>query len=165
MSYTLKQAAEAAGKTKPTILRAIQAGKISASRHEITGDWIIEPAELHRVYPLINIGGIEENGNAAQQYVATPNETVILHREIELRDEKIRLLQEERERERHLLMSNIEDLKQRLDRESEERRKLSAQITALLTSQEIKKDEDKSINQEAIKPEAKKGFFRRLFRG
>ena len=50
MSYSLQQAADAAGVNKSTVLRAIQAGKVSATRSE-HGQWVIEPAELHRVYP------------------------------------------------------------------------------------------------------------------
>jgi hypothetical protein len=52
MPYSLKQAAKATGKTRPTILRAIQANKISAQKDE-QGAWQIEPAELHRVYPPV----------------------------------------------------------------------------------------------------------------
>src|SRR3954454_1904094 len=55
MAYSLKQAGEATGHTKPTILRAIQTGKISAQKTE-TGEWWIEPAELHRVYPPVTSG-------------------------------------------------------------------------------------------------------------
>lgn len=50
MAMTLKAAAEAVGMNKVTILRAIQKGKISASKDE-HGEWQIDPAELHRVYP------------------------------------------------------------------------------------------------------------------
>src|SRR5215831_263410 len=46
----LSQAAEAVGMNRSSILRAIKAGKISASRDE-NDQWQIEPAELHRVYP------------------------------------------------------------------------------------------------------------------
>jgi hypothetical protein len=53
MTYSLKQAAQATGKTRPTILRAIQKSKISATRHEVTGAWQIDPAELHRIYPPV----------------------------------------------------------------------------------------------------------------
>ena len=49
MMYTVKQAAEVVGKTKPTILRAIQHGRISA-RRDGQGRWWIEPAELRRAY-------------------------------------------------------------------------------------------------------------------
>jgi tetratricopeptide (TPR) repeat protein len=47
--YSVKRAADATGKTKPTILRAIQANRIAARKDE-HGRWQIEPAELHRVY-------------------------------------------------------------------------------------------------------------------
>jgi hypothetical protein len=50
MSYSLQQAAVAAGVNKSTILRAIRAGKVSATRDEHK-QWLVEPAELHRVYP------------------------------------------------------------------------------------------------------------------
>jgi len=55
MPYSLTLAADATGKTKPTILRAIQTGKISAGKSEM-GEWEIEPAELHWVYPPIAAG-------------------------------------------------------------------------------------------------------------
>jgi hypothetical protein len=49
MPYSLSQAAEAVGMNRSSILRAIKAGKISATRDE-HDQWQIEPAELHRVY-------------------------------------------------------------------------------------------------------------------
>jgi polyhydroxyalkanoate synthesis regulator phasin len=52
MSYTLGQAANATGKAKTTIQRAIKKGKISASRNE-SGGYVIDPAELHRVFPPV----------------------------------------------------------------------------------------------------------------
>jgi len=52
MPYTLGTAAPACGANKSTILRSIKAGKIAAIRDE-HGQWQIEPAELHRVYPAI----------------------------------------------------------------------------------------------------------------
>jgi len=47
MSYTLATAAEVAGKTKPTIWRAVKSGKISATRLE-DGSFRIDPSELSR---------------------------------------------------------------------------------------------------------------------
>lgn len=49
--YSLAQAAKASGKSKPTIMRAIKAGKVSAMRRD-DGSYQIDPAELHRVYPV-----------------------------------------------------------------------------------------------------------------
>ena len=46
----LRQAAQQAGVSKSTILRAIRAGRLSATRTE-DGGYAIDPAELFRVYP------------------------------------------------------------------------------------------------------------------
>ena len=54
MGYSLGEAAKAVGRTKPTILRAIRAHKISAAKNEATGACDIDPAELHRVYEPIS---------------------------------------------------------------------------------------------------------------
>ena len=50
MPYTLAAAAAATGLSKTTIFRAIKSGKISGSK-DVNGQWQVEPAELHRVYP------------------------------------------------------------------------------------------------------------------
>jgi excisionase family DNA binding protein len=50
MTYTLGMAARATGLSKSTIYRAIKSGRISANRAD-TGDYAIDPAELHRVFP------------------------------------------------------------------------------------------------------------------
>src|SRR5262249_42930224 len=50
--FTLGTAAQACGLNKSTVLRAIKAGKISATRDE-HGQWQIDPAEMHRVYPPV----------------------------------------------------------------------------------------------------------------
>ena len=47
---SLRQAAHQAGTSKSTILRAIQGGRLSASRTD-DGGYLIDPAELFRVYP------------------------------------------------------------------------------------------------------------------
>lgn len=49
MGLSLRQAAIEAGTSKSTILRAIQAGRLSATRTD-DGGWDIQPAELFRVY-------------------------------------------------------------------------------------------------------------------
>jgi hypothetical protein len=55
MLYGLKQAADATGRTKPTLLRAIQTGKISAKKNELR-EREIDPAELHRFFPPVTAG-------------------------------------------------------------------------------------------------------------
>jgi len=49
--YTVPQAAVAVGRNRSSVLRAIRSGRLSAVRDEATGDWRIDPAELHRLYP------------------------------------------------------------------------------------------------------------------
>jgi excisionase family DNA binding protein len=120
MSYTLGEAAKATGRSKSTILRAIAAGKISATKDVASGSWTIEPAELHRVYPA---------GVAKEQPVtihATEDDVAALRT---LLDE----LRQERERERRQLEGVIDDLRNRLDSVDEERRTTLRQLTALLT--------------------------------
>ena len=53
MSYTLGQAAKATGKSKSTLQVAIKKGRISATQDE-SGQYQIDPSELHRVYPPIS---------------------------------------------------------------------------------------------------------------
>ena len=60
MSYTLGQAAKATGKSKSVIQNAIKKGHISASRDALN-QWSIDPAELHRVYPVAVLSTHEKN--------------------------------------------------------------------------------------------------------
>jgi hypothetical protein len=53
MAYTLGAAAKATGKSKTAIQKSIASGRLSATKDE-TGQWQIDPAELHRVYPPKN---------------------------------------------------------------------------------------------------------------
>ena len=126
MSYTLGEAAKASGKSKATIHRNIQSGKISAIKDEATGSWMIEPAELHRVYPAVSS---EQHQNRELRQSETATETLL---KAQLEQER-----EERRRERVQLEGTIDDLRRRLDAEGEERRKL----TALLTDQRAKAPE------------------------
>jgi hypothetical protein len=50
MRYTLGTAAKATGKSKTTIQRAVAKGLISSEKGR-SGEYSIDPAELHRVFP------------------------------------------------------------------------------------------------------------------
>jgi excisionase family DNA binding protein len=50
IGLSLREAAKEAGTSKSTILRAVKAGRLSATRTD-DGGYSIEPAELFRVYP------------------------------------------------------------------------------------------------------------------
>jgi hypothetical protein len=47
-----------------TVLRAIKAGKVSATRNE-HGEWEIDPAEMHRVYPVASTSAEQPDAPAA----------------------------------------------------------------------------------------------------
>jgi hypothetical protein len=60
MSYSLSNAAAACGVYKSTVLRSIKSGRLTATKDAL-GQWRIEPAELHRVYPPVQSNGAEDN--------------------------------------------------------------------------------------------------------
>lgn len=120
MSYTIGQAAKATGRSKPTISRAIKSGTISATKND-DGSYTIDPAELHRVFPPVKSSS---NDNPDLKRSETPISTAQLQREIEL----LRELIADKD-------GAIDDLRSRLDASDEERRKVQAQLTALLTDQ------------------------------
>jgi len=133
MPYTLMQAAEATGKSKSTILRSIQSGKLSASRDELTQGWLIEPAELHRLYQPVAHDVANAPGLA---HHAPPYEIAELRREIAHKDELLVLEQRERQRDHE----TIDDLRRQLAATDEERRTTLRQLTALLTDQREKQE-------------------------
>jgi integrase len=53
MPYTLTEAAAACGMSKTNVRRAISQRKISGTQNE-SGAWLVEPAELHRVFPAVS---------------------------------------------------------------------------------------------------------------
>jgi hypothetical protein len=104
MSYTLGQAAKATGTSKPTLSRAIKSGRLSAQKQP-DGSFVIDPSELHRVYPPATTTGNDndnDNGNAEQS--ETPNNHKALQEQLET-------LREERDRERRQLQATIDDLR------------------------------------------------------
>lgn len=126
MQYTAGQAAKAVGKNIATITRAIKAGKISASKDD-NGAWRIDPAELHRVFPIapqdLRESEMQRHATSAQGAIASPD-SVLLQEVVILR---------ERVRSQEALLSDraeqISDLRSRLDKEGEERRRLAAILT------------------------------------
>jgi hypothetical protein len=74
--YTLGTAAISVGIAKSTVLRAIKAGRISAQR-DPNGQWAIDPAEFHRVFPPITTGATVEPTTAlTDALVAQLNATI-----------------------------------------------------------------------------------------
>jgi septal ring factor EnvC (AmiA/AmiB activator) len=156
MPYSLKHAATATGKSKPTILRAIQGGKISAEK-DAQGEWQIEPAELHRVYPPVSErNGTDETIWNDTQQADSSVETALLRAEVQQMRERFTSLEIDRERERREASDTITDLRKRLDQSEQERRDKDRQLTAVLT--------DQRPGTEAPAPNAGRGFWARLRR-
>ena len=131
MKYTLSQAAEATGKNKATIQRAIKSGKITASKNA-SGAYEIDPSELHRVFDATTQRVAQHpNATIRNTHVTAKNATdnSALQRIAEL--EKELAIAEERknglEGQMHHLSETVADLRKRLDK-SEER------VTALLAA-------------------------------
>lgn len=117
MRYTAGQAAKAAGKSIPTITRAIKRGAISAERTS-SGGYLIDPAELHRVFPAVTP---DRNVTPDMLGPETPQEaTVTLRLKLE-----VSMLREMLAREQE----TVADLRARLDTEAAERRRLTALLT------------------------------------
>lgn len=72
MTYTLAQAATATGKAKSTIFKACKTGLIS-SRKDEAGRFVIDPAELHRVFPAVSA---ERSATVADEQTRTAEETL-----------------------------------------------------------------------------------------
>jgi predicted site-specific integrase-resolvase len=122
MYTSLTEAAEAVGKSRTTIQRAIKSGKISASK-DSHGNYSIDPSELHRVFMKrtvtshVRASGTERNSNETHQ------------KDSDLRVLEVKLkAAEEMSVER---AKTIDDLRERLD-------KSEAKVTALLTDQRPK---------------------------
>ncbi len=135
MKYTLSQAAEATGKNKATIQRAIKSGKISAPKNS-SGAYEIDPSELHRVFDA-TAQRVAQHSNATKHNTSvagenSPNDNT-LRRIAEL--EKELAVAEERknglEGQLHHLSETVDDLRRRLD-QSEGR------VTALISDQQPK---------------------------
>jgi DNA-binding transcriptional MerR regulator len=69
MKYTAGQAAKATGVATSTITRALKSGKISGEAQK-SGGWLIDPAELHRVFPPV---AAQESRKSPTLGLATPD--------------------------------------------------------------------------------------------
>ena len=89
MTYTLGEAARTVGKSKSTIKRSIEAGRISAEKNAF-GVWEIDPAELHRVYRRVD-------DEAEQKQEAMEREVTVLREWLEREREINRGLEKDRD--------------------------------------------------------------------
>ena len=110
---TLGQAAKRVGKSKSTLTRAIQNGKLSAQRQH-DNSYGIDPAELFRVWPATGAQQSEDAPHETPE--ATQGDTAAVLQV------KVEMLEAQVERER----DTVEDLRRRLDRAEERVFALSA---------------------------------------
>ena len=127
-SLTAGEAAKLVGKSIPTITRAIKSGKLSAKPRKPKG-WIIEQSELFRVFDAVTT---ETNADISVLESETLIKDSVLQAKLEVAEQRLEDAQ-----------ATIQDLRDRLDAESVERRQLTAQLTD--------------------QREQPKGFFRKLF--
>jgi chromosome segregation ATPase len=123
---TLAEAAKETGLTKPAIFKSIQKGRVSASKDE-KGQWLIDPAELFRVYPPAVKKETEET-----QIGSLGLRLKLKAIEVKLEATEKRLLDKESEIEN--FRAQVGDLRS----EREHWRVQAEQITRLLTDQREK---------------------------
>ena len=125
MQYTVAEAAQAIRKSKATVLRAITRGRISATRDE-AGMFHIDPAELHRVFPM-------PPGNSPEALHATSDNASRSDTAAHLTAAEAQIA--EMQEAARLRDDTIADLRRRLDDEAAERRRLTALLADLRTPQ------------------------------
>jgi len=150
--FTLNLAAKACHKSKSAILEAIRSGRLSAKRDD-KNQWQIDPAELFRVYPVRTMTEPPyQVGEQTTEPTPTPIEN---HPTTDGMLDKIAIIEAERDRERRQLQDTIDDLRRRLDQETEERRKLTMLLTHQPTTPEP------MVNQPVRKEESQ--LWKKLF--
>lgn len=145
--YTLGQAAKATGKAKSSISAAIKDGTISAKKNE-NGSYIIDPAELHRVFPpASSVNSALEHRLDDSEQGKLRFETGMLKGELNQLRERQASIDTQHDRERQALCDQIDDLRKRLDRAEQERREKDRQLTALLSDQREKAQAPSAVPQ------------------
>ena len=93
MPLTLGQAAAKVGKSKPTILKALKTGRMSATK--VGNEWQIEPAELFRVYPQTT--KVNDNPSPSVNTQENTIEIAVLRAKLEAAEKQIDDLKEDRD--------------------------------------------------------------------
>ena len=118
MKFTVGTAAKETGKAKSTISRYIKQGKLSAEK-TANGPYAIDAAELFRVFPRVEPSNSFRNGEMERSAtLKNTHETGVLEARLEAAEQRIA------DKDK-----TIDDLRRRLDQESEERRRLTMMLT------------------------------------
>ncbi len=117
MKYSVSDAAKVVGKSRSTINRDIRNGKLTVQKDD-KGKPFIELVELERVYDRVNIDALSEATLTKQP------DTTYVDALIQSKDAEIELLKRQ-----------LDDMAHRLDASDTERRRVTEQLTGLLTDQ------------------------------
>jgi hypothetical protein len=136
--FSLREAAEQAGKSKSTIFRAIKSGRLSAAKTD-DGGFAIDASELFRVYPPVKGAvapqrcverSVGQDATAAERN-ATAHEAAIRMAELEVELRLLRDLLDE-------VKSSRDDMRQERDQLRAERDDWRGRAERLLTDQRAK---------------------------
>ena len=161
--YSLKEAAEAVGMGKPAILKAIQKGKLSAQK-DAHGQWWIDPAELHRVYPPVSGSSQRTGSNRNDATIGNGHQNKLLERELEFLREKLTSAERMRGDERHQLNVRIEELRRDKEELKGDRDRLLKVIEEQAGTVKLLMDQSqKSTAAVSTVPKRQVGLIARLF--
>ena len=107
MTITLTEATEKTGKSKSTLTRAINSGKLSATRSDDGKTYQVEESELARVFPLTNVNHDSPSVNQPESVPASA--------QLELVQDQIEEIKRIHRREVERMEAQIDDLRQDRD--------------------------------------------------
>lgn len=114
---TVSQAAKEVGLTRGGLWKAIKEGRLSATKNN-HGQFTIDPAELFRVYPPVDKVDVYSKQSSINDNTGRQSEVDELRLRLELTNKLLARAE-----------SEVDDLRRRLDDESQERRKLMQLLT------------------------------------
>lgn len=117
MYLSLADAAKLAGVSKSALFKSMKRGVFSGVRDEVSGEWRINISELQRVYTLKDPATLTEDPPQKGDVPSVPESAVL--------SERLRALEETLNQ----IKSERDDLRRRLDAESDERRRLTLALT------------------------------------
>jgi excisionase family DNA binding protein len=133
-TFGLREAALQVGVDKSTIHRAIQSGRLSATRTE-SGGYSIDAAELFRVYPPKSVDSAQQGGDEPERQDAISDETTdttelrVRNAKLEAQLEALRTIAEaqkqQAERERRMFEHTIAGLEKQLGKWQEQAERLA----------------------------------------
>lgn len=149
MSFSISRAAKETGLSKSTISRAVKSGRISAQKQD-DGSFLIDPAELFRVYPR---AVAQPPSDAPHDALRNPGELPVATASNDLEILKVKLEMTEAMLARE--QETVADLRKRLD----------AATDRVLSLTKVAQPHDDAVNdalRNLSQPAPKRGIWARL---